>query len=70
VRLVPHLLHDCLFEVPNRSGQQVQISNMKQRPKCKSDIARKCAFNLLSVLSRDNIDNLTMVLEYISDFGK
>jgi len=33
-------------------------------------MSRKAAFNILAVLSRDNINNLNMVLGYIHDFGK
>ena len=43
---------------------------MSTRPKCKSMTTRKSALRLLSVLSRDCLDNLNAILLYIKDFGK
>jgi len=63
--LAPYLVHDCLFETP----KALQSSNEKSAPKCKNPKTREHAFNLLSVLSRDCIENLNVVLEYLKTFN-
>lgn len=65
--LTEYLVHQCLFETPmaHKSSQD----NLKSAPKCKNSKTREHAFNLLAVLSRDCIDNLTIVLDYLKQFG-
>ena len=55
------LLKDWLFEVPtqNRSRHKVRP------PKCKNHTTRSEVFRLISVLSRDSLENLDAVLSYI-----
>lgn len=54
-------MHECLFEIPN---------NGSNAPKCKSHDTRKHALNLVAVLSRDNLANLSHVLSYLTEFQK
>lgn len=61
-----HLLHDCLFEIPHSSGVGPQTL---RKPKCKSQNSRKAALKLLSVLSRDCVENLLCVLKYLREFS-
>jgi ubiquitin carboxyl-terminal hydrolase 9/24 len=63
---VPHLLSDCLFEIPHGSGLGHQTTN---KPICKSLNSRTAALKLLTVLSRDSLENLQMVLSYIREFS-
>lgn len=53
-------MHDCLFEIPHGS---------KNAPKCKSHHARKAAYQLLLVLSRDCLENLAEVTNYMKKFN-
>ena len=66
-RLVPHLLNDCLFQVPDGSGGGASALS---KPQCKSVASRGAALRLLAVLARDCLDNLSTVLAYIKDFGR
>jgi hypothetical protein len=54
-------VHDCLFEIPHGS---------KNAPKCKSHYARQAAYSLLSVLSRDCLENLAEVVSYMKAFNQ
>ncbi len=65
--LVSHLLHDCLFQVPHGAGTDVSSA---RRPKCKSTTSRSAALKLVAVLSRDCLDNLSVVLQYINELGQ
>jgi hypothetical protein len=65
-KLVPHLLSDCLFEIPQGSGLGHQTTS---KPICKSLNSRTAALKLLAVLSRDSLENLQMVLRYIREFS-
>ena len=59
-QLTGYLVHDCLFEIPHGS---------KNAPKCKSHHARKAAYQLLLVLSRDCLENLAEVTNYMKKFN-
>jgi ubiquitin carboxyl-terminal hydrolase 9/24 len=65
---VPHLLHECLFKIPN--GGVVGTVKDDTQPKCKSLMSRTSALKLLSVLLRDCLDTTTVVLDYIKKFGQ
>jgi uncharacterized UBP type Zn finger protein len=56
-----------LFEVPQ--GGTTKNQNKAGPPKCKSQSSRKQASNLLAVLCRDSLQNLTKVLEYMKQFN-
>ena len=66
-KLVPHLLSDCFFEIPQGSGLGHHTAN---KPKCKSPNSRTAALQLLTVLSRDSLENLQMILRYIREFSQ
>lgn len=71
-KLVPYLLAECLFKVPQGALAQEESKageEQNQSPKCKSWESRSSALKLLSVLSRDCLDNLHMVLHYMKEFG-
>ena len=52
-----------MFEIPY--GNKGENS----APKCKSHESRKAAFNLLATLSRDCLENLNIVLDYMHKFS-
>ena len=62
---MPHLLKDCLFQIPSNSGTTAGTT----KSKCKTRASRQAALRLLAVLSRDSLDNLATVIEYIKEFG-
>jgi ubiquitin carboxyl-terminal hydrolase 9/24 len=64
-KLVPHLLKDCLFQIPSNTGTTAGVT----KSKCKTRGSRQAALKLLAVLSRDSLDNLSVVIEYIKEFG-
>ena len=66
--LLNHLMHDCLFEVPQ--GNLSKSSSKVTPPKCKSPNTRLCATKLIAVLCRDCIPNLRWVLDYLRKFNE
>lgn len=67
-KIVHHLLHDCLFQVPQGSAQTGP--GTVRQPKCKSAAARTAALQLLAVLSRDCLENLQVVQDYLKEFSQ
>jgi hypothetical protein len=65
--LTDHLLHNCLFEVPQ--GGTTKTQNKNGPPKCKNYQSRRGATQLLAVLCRDCVPNLAKVLEYMQQFN-
>jgi hypothetical protein len=65
-RLVPYLLNDCLFKIPQAVGAG---AGPLRKPLCKSPASRGAALRLLAVLSRDCLINLSTVLAYIKEFA-
>jgi uncharacterized UBP type Zn finger protein len=57
------LVHECLFEIPHGN------KGANSAPKCKSHDSRKAAFNLLATISRDSIEQLNIILDYMSKFS-
>lgn len=66
--LTDHLLHNCLFEVPQ--GGTTKNQNKNGPPKCKSYLSRRNAVQLLAVLCRDCTPNLAKVLNYLQQFNQ
>jgi hypothetical protein len=58
--LTRHCIHDCLFQFPKETGLRKGVGP----PKCKHQNSRKNAFLLLSVLTRDCLENLEESLRY------
>lgn len=65
--LAYHLIHDCLFEIPH--GSSIKQQTIGGPPKCKTSASRSAAFKLLSVLCRDTLGNLDLVLKYLNEFN-
>ena len=65
-KLVPHLLQQCLFQVPQGAGS-VQVASKAAR---RSQACRAAGLRLLPVLTRDCLSNLQLVLDYIGDFSR
>ncbi len=70
--LLIEVLEHCLFEFPKvgtrrTTGASVSVSaaNAALPPKCKSQLARQTAFNLLCILARDCPINLQQILDYL-----
>lgn len=59
--LLTYLLKDCLFEVPKSNRSRLKI----RPPKCKNQTTRNEVFKLINVLSRDCIENVEKVLNFI-----
>lgn len=59
--LIKYLVHDCLFEIPHGT----KGDSKHRAPKCKKYETRQAALNLVSVLSRDCLENLVVVLNYL-----
>jgi len=59
--LLKYLLKECLFEVPksNRSKHH------KRPPKCKNNTTRNLVFGLIIVMTRDCLENLEIVLNFL-----
>jgi hypothetical protein len=66
--LTKHLIHDCLFEIPH--GSAIKQQTIGGPPKCKTSASRSAAFRLLSVLCRDTLPNLDLVLNYLHQFNE
>ena len=63
-----HLLHDCLFEIPQ--GNVSKSSHKVTPPKCKSQMLRLSTVKLISVLCRDCVPNLMVVMEFMHKFNE
>lgn len=59
--LLQFILNDCLFEVPKSSRSRRKV----RPPKCKNPSTRNAAFSLITILSRDCLENTETVLAYI-----
>lgn len=59
-KILKYLIHECLFETPKGAS-----STSKAAPKCKNFYTRNHCFELITVLSRDCLENLEVVLEYL-----
>ena len=66
--LTNYLVHECLFETP--LAQKSNSDGGNCAPKAKHFQTRSLAFNLLAVLSRDCLENLNIVLEYLKKFNQ
>lgn len=62
--LVSELLNGSLFEFPHETSRKKTLKLLP--PKCKSQPARKAAFELLGTLARDTPSNLMQIIEYLS----
>ena len=62
--LISELLNGCLFEFPHESSGKKTLKLLP--PKCKSQPARKAAYDLLCTLARDTPPNLTQIIDYLS----
>lgn len=65
--LTLHLIHNCLFEIPQ--GGSTKSQKKAGPPKCKSLNSRSNALKLLGVLCRDCTANLNLVLNYLTEFN-
>jgi len=63
---VPYLLNEGLFEIPHGSGHKFE----SKKPICKNPNTRKEALTLLAILSRDCLENLGLVLNYLGEFDR
>ena len=63
-KILKYLIHECLFETPKGAS-----STSKAAPKCKNFNTRHACFELISVLTRDCLENLEVVLEYLHQFN-
>ena len=60
--LINELLHSCLFDFP---AYHQRGSSSMMIPKCKQEMSRKAAFNLLCSLARDTPENLSQVVPFL-----
>eukprot|EP01022_Parablepharisma_sp_SALTPOND_P000055 TRINITY_DN1001_c0_g1_i1.p1 TRINITY_DN1001_c0_g1~~TRINITY_DN1001_c0_g1_i1.p1 ORF type:complete len:1403 (+),score=208.78 TRINITY_DN1001_c0_g1_i1:12466-16674(+) len=62
--IVREVLQECLFEFPKSGNRAKAFTSLP--PKCKSQPARRAAFNLLSTLCCDSPKNLIQTLSYLT----
>jgi ubiquitin carboxyl-terminal hydrolase 9/24 len=66
-KLIEPLVKDFLFQIPQGADQGGKAMNF---PKCKNSRSRVVAMNLLAVLTRDCLENLNYVLDFMKDYNQ